>query len=286
MQHNGAIVVGYDGSAEALAAVRWAADQAKLRGCPVHVVHCSLWPLLTRNLGPVPGVADSGLERSAWAILDEGVDAAKAAAPGLEIEGTLLHGLPASHLARISHGQAMVAVGSRGLGGFLGLLVGSVSLELASTAACPVAVIRSGSHAAGPVIVAVDGSGSPAALEDACVMASVSQAGLSVIHVRHLPAGHRRADLDAGTAGGESEDVLASAVIRARALAPGIQVGGAVLIDRSVPRAILKASMQARIIVVGTKGHGFLKETISSTAHAVLHHARGPVLISRRGPEP
>lgn len=285
MQQNGAIVVGYDGSAEALAAVRWAADQAKLRGCPVHVVHCSLWPLLTRNLGPVPGVADSGLERSAWAVLDEGVEAATAAAPGLEIEGTLLHGLPASHLARISYDQAMVAVGSRGLGGFLGLLVGSVSLELAASAACPVAVIRSGNtHAAGPVIVAVDGSGSQMALEDACVMASVSQAGLSVIHVRHLPAGYREADVDAETAGGESEDLLASAVIRARALAPGIPVSGAVLVDRSVPHAILKASVQARIIVVGTKGHGLLRETIGSTAHAVLHHAQGPVLISRRGP--
>jgi nucleotide-binding universal stress UspA family protein len=56
MQENGSIVAGYDGSAEAVAAVHWAAHQADLRGCPLHVVHCSIWPLLTRNLGPVPGI--------------------------------------------------------------------------------------------------------------------------------------------------------------------------------------------------------------------------------------
>lgn len=285
MQQNGAIVAGCDGSAEALAAVRWAAHQAHLRDCALHVVHCSLWPLLTRKLGPVPGVADSGLEHSAQAILEEGVAAAQAAVPGLEVEGILLHGLPASYLARISDGQAMVAVGSRGLGGFLGLLVGSVSLELAATATCPVAVIRPDANPEGPVVVAVDSSGSPAALEDACGMASAWRASLSVIHVHHAATGNGQAD-PAGTPATRSaaEEVLAAAIIRARTLAPGIPVDGAVLIDRSVPRAILNASAQARILVVGTKGHGFLRETIGSTAHAVLHHARGPVLISRREP--
>lgn len=280
MQQNRAIVAGYDGSAEALAAVRWAAHQAGLRDCALHVVHCSLWPLLTRKLGPVPGVADSGLERSAEAILEEGVTAAMAAMPGLEVEGILVHGLPASYLTRISDGQAMVAVGSRGLGGFLGLLVGSVSLELAATATCPVAVIRPEVRPAGPVIVAVDGSGSPTALEDACGMASVSQAALSVIHAQHTPAGYLQKDpAGASAARSAAEEVLAAAVIRARALAPGIPVDGAVLVGRSIPQSILKASMHARILVVGSMGHGFLRETIGSTAHAVLHHARGPVLI-------
>jgi nucleotide-binding universal stress UspA family protein len=284
MQENGSIVAGYDGSAEAVAAVHWAAHQADLRGCPLHVVHCSIWPLLTRNLGPVPGVADSGLERSSEAILEEGIAEAGAAVPGLDVKGTLLHGLPASYLAQISEGQAMIAVGSRGLGGFLGLLVGSVSLELAATAGCPVAVIRSDIHPAGPVVVAVDGSGSPAALEDACAMASVSRAGLMVVHVRHMPAGYRQPDpSEAVAAEAAAAKVLQRALARARALAPGVPVDGAVLADTSIPHAILMASAQARMLVVGTQGRGFLRETIGSTAHAVLHHARGPVLISRRG---
>jgi nucleotide-binding universal stress UspA family protein len=279
MDESKSIVVGYDGSDEASAAVRWAARQAWLRSWPLHVVHCSLWPLLTRHLGPVPGVADSGLERSAEAVLEEGLGHAKAAAPELDIQCTLLHGLPAQHLARISARQEMLAVGSRGLGGFLGLLVGSVSLELAATAACPVAVIRQDLHPGGPVVVAVDGSGSPAALEDACAMASASRAGLTIIHVHHTPAGYRHRDpVAAEAAAGQALD---SAVRRARTLGPGVHVEGKVLTDTSVPHAILKASEGARILVVGTKGHGIVRETIGSTAHAVLHHSKGPVLVSR-----
>lgn len=284
MQEKRSIVAGYDGSAEAAAALHWAAHQSNLRGWSLHVVHVSIWPLLTRHLGPVPGVADSGLERSSQAILEEAMHKANAAVPGLEVEGTLLRGLAAPHLAQVSSGQAMVTIGSRGLGGFLGLLVGSVSLELAATAACPVAVIRSDVHPAGPVVVAVDGSGSPAALEDACAMASASRAGLTVVHVRHTPAGYRQPDPSGADADVSAEKVVGSAVNRARTLAPGIPVDGTVLTDTSVPHAILKASTQARMLVVGTQGHGFLRETIGSTAHAVLHHARGPVLISRRGP--
>jgi len=283
MRESGFIVAGYDGSEEAGAAVRWAALHARLRGSPLRVAHCSIWPLLTSNLGPVPGVADSGLERYAEAILEEGVNHARSAAPGLNVEGILLHGLPASHLARVSAGEQMLVVGSRGLGGFLGLLVGSVSLELTATADCPVAVIRSDLHPTGPVVAAVDGSGSPAALEDACAVAAASQAGLTIVHVRHAPAGYRPPDPHESLAAeATAEIVLSSAIDTARTLAPGIRVEGSVLTDTSVPHAILKASAEARLLVVGTKGHGLIRETIGSTAHAVLHHARGPVLISRR----
>ncbi|PNI09741.1 universal stress protein [Arthrobacter sp. AFG7.2] len=281
MAEPGSIVAGYDGSAEAAAAVQWAAQQALLRGCPLRVVHVSIWPLLTKNLGPVPGVADSGLERAAQAILEDGVSRARGAAPGLDVEGTLLQGLPASYLAEISAGEEMLVVGSRGLGGFLGLLVGSVSLELAATATCPVAVIRPDLQPGGPVVVAVDGSGSPAALADACALAAVWQAALTIVHVRHTPPGYGlRGQPDAEEPAG---DILGSALGRARTLAPSVQAEGRILTDTSVPHAIIKASEGARMLVVGTKGHGFLRETIGSTAHAVLHHARGPVLISRRG---
>lgn len=287
MRESGFIVAGYDGSEEAGAAVRWAALHARLRGSPLMVAHCSIWPLLTHNLGPVPGVADSGLERYAETILDEGVNHARSATPELDVEGILLHGLPASHLARLSADEQMLVVGSRGLGGFLGLLVGSVSLELAATADCPVAVIRSDLHPAGPVAAAVDGSGSPAALEDACAVAAAYRTGLTIVHVRHAPAGYRPPDPQHTLAAeAAAEKVLSSAIDRARTLAPGIPVAGKVLTDASVPHAILKASAEARLLVVGTKGFGFIKETIGSTAHAVLHHARGPVLISRRGAGP
>lgn len=282
MQEPRSIVAGYDGSAEAAEAVRWAACYADRRGLAVHVVHCSIWPLLTRHLGPVPGVSDSGLERSAESILEEGLAHAKAAAPGADVESTLLHGLPAPHLVGISARQEMLVVGSRGLGGFLGLVVGSVSLELAATASCPVAVIRSDLHPDGPVVVAVDESGSPTALKDACTLASASRADLAVVHVRHTPAGYRRFR-DNPEALAAAEDVLRAAVTSARIHAPGVRVEGTLLTDPSIAHGILDVSGDAAMVVVGSKGRGLVKETIGSTAHAVLHHARGPVLVSRHG---
>ncbi len=243
------------------------------------IAHCG--PCRPDDLGPVPGVADSGREPSAQVTIEEGLAHAKQAAPGVEVRTSLLYGWPSVHLPKISAGEELLVVGSRGIGGFIGLLVGSVSLEMAATAACPVAVIRSDEHPDGPVVVAIDSSGSPAALEDACTVAAVTGANLIIVHVQHAPAGYRllRDPVDAHPA---AEALLDSAVSTARDLAPGTTVEGQLLTDTSIPRAILNASQGARLTVVGTKGHGLIKGTIGSTAHAVLHHAKGPVLISRR----
>ncbi|WP_311211476.1 MULTISPECIES: universal stress protein [unclassified Arthrobacter] len=279
------IVVGYDGSEESHRAVQWAAKHAILRDCSLHVVHCSLWVLLSHNRGPVPGVADSGLERAAQKVLEEGVALAKETVPELEVHTTLLHGMPRDHLAHVSAGAAMLVLGSRGLGGFMGLLVGSVSLEMAATAECPVAVIRADDNPDGFVLLAVDDSGSPAALEDACHFAEATGAELMIVHVLHEPDGYRRLR-EPVEAYPDAEAMLDSVLSQARHKAPGIRVAGELLVDASFSRAVVKASQGARITVVGTKGHGVIKGTIGSTAHAVLHHAHSPVLVSRRKADP
>lgn len=278
------IVVGYDGSTEAKQAVRWAARQAVLRGCQLHLVHCSLWILLTPDLGPVPGVEDSGLERAAERVLEEGLAVVKGAEPSVDVTTTLLHGTPRDHMGKLSAGAEMLVLGSRGLGGFLGLLVGSVSLEMAATASCPVAVIRSVENPDGSVVVAIDDSGSPAALDDAGAMALATGADVKVVHVVHEPQGFRRLrdPVDSYPA---AEALLDSAVRRVRDQGLQSSVTGDLLVDHSIPRAILRAAQDARMIVVGTKGQGLIKGTIGSTAHAVLHHAPGPVLVSRRNPD-
>lgn len=275
------IVVGYDGSEESNHAVQWAAKHATLRDCSLQVVHCSLWVLLSHNRGPVPGVADSGLERAAQKVLEEGMALAKETVPALEVNATLFHGMPRDHLARISAGAEMLVLGSRGLGGFMGLLVGSVSLEMAATAECPVAVIRADDHPDGGVLLAVDDAGSPAALDDACLFAAATGAELMIVHVLHEPVGYRRLREPVETYP-DAEAMLDSVLSQARHKAPGIAVAGELLVDASFSRAVVKASQGARITVVGTKGHGLIKGTIGSTAHAVLHHAHSPVLVSRR----
>jgi nucleotide-binding universal stress UspA family protein len=206
---------------------------------------------------------------------------AKETVPDLEVRTTLLHGMPRDHLAHVSVGAEMLVLGSRGLGGFMGLLVGSVSLEMAATAECPVVVIRADDHPEGPVLLAVDDAGSPAALEDACDFAAATGADLMIVHVLHEPVGYRRLR-EPVEAYPEAEALLDSVLSQARHKAPGIAVTGELLVDASFSKAIVKASQGARITVLGTKGHGLIKGTIGSTAHAVLHHAHSPVLVSRR----
>ena len=273
------IVVGYDGSVEADLAVRWAARHAALSDCELQVVHCSLWPLLTNDLGPVKGIAGSGLQHVAQAILDEGKAEALSVAPGVRIRSSLLYGLPAGHLRRIADGARMLVLGSRGIGGFMGLLVGSVSLELAATASCPVAVIRFDKNPEGHVVVGIDSSGSAGALSIACALASATGAHLMIIHVIGPHDGMANA---AGGGQRAARRLLQTAAQDARALAPDVTINQHLAQDASVPRALLNAARGAALIVVGSKGRGLLRGTIGSNAHAVLHHATGPVLISRQ----
>ncbi|MCO4275971.1 universal stress protein [Pseudarthrobacter sp. HLT3-5] len=249
------VVVGYDGSAEAALAVRWAARHAALTDCELQVVHSSLWPLLTNDLGPVKGIAGSGLQHQAQAILDEGKAEALSVAPRARIRSSLLYGLPAGHLRRIAEGARMLVLGSRGIGGFMGLLVGSVSLELAAAASCPVAVIRFDKNPEGRIVVGIDSSGSAGALSIACAMASATGADLMIIHVIRS---HDRTANQAGGGQGAARRLLLTAAHDASGLAPDVTISQHVAQDTSVPRALLNAARGAALIVVGSKGRGLL----------------------------
>ena len=272
------MVVGYDGSAEAALAVRWAARHAAQLNCELQVIHCSLWPLLTSDLGPVKGIPGSGLQHQAQAVLEEGKAEAQSAAPRIPVNGSLLYGLPAGHLRRMAGDARMLVLGSRGIGGFLGLLVGSVSLELAATAPCPVAVIRFDDHPQGRVVVGIDSSGSAGALRLACDLASATAAGLMIIHVIRP---HDALTYATGRGIEGARRFLLRVAEDARAIAPAVAVHQDLVRDASVPRALLNAARGAALVVVGSKGHGLVKGSVGSSAHAVLHHATSPVLIYR-----
>ena len=273
------VVAGYDGSDESALAVRWAARHATFLDCELQVVHCSLWPLLTKDLGPVKGIPGSGLKQQAQAILVEGEAEALSVAPGLRVRSSLLYGLPAGHLRRITDDARMLVLGSRGIGGFMGLLVGSVSLELAATASCPVAVIPFDQNPEARIVVGVDSSGSAGALGIACDLARATGADLMIIHVVR-PHDATANEVRGGQ--GASRRLLMRAADSARAQAPDVTVGQLFAQDSSIPRALLNAARGAALLVVGSKGQGILRGTIGSNAHAVLHHAKGPVLIFRQ----
>ena len=214
-QQGGIVAVGYGGSEAAQLAVRWAADYAAATGLDLRVVHAWVWPVFTKNLGPVKGVAGSGLRHSAEAILAEGVELARGAAlrssrrrsrrggqravtgqeperPGPAVDGVMEAGLPAPVLRDAARDARLLVVGSRGLGAVLGQVAGSVCLDLAGSAPCPVMVIRRPrSPRPHPVVVGVDASPrSPATLAEAVRLAEVLGAPLHLVHVDPLAAGH------------------------------------------------------------------------------------------------
>jgi len=281
------IVAGYDGSAEAAAAVRWAARQASLRDAGLAVVHCSLWPAFTHDLGPVPGIAGSGLRHAAEAVLAEGAALAREASTDLPVSPVLKYGWPASVLRELSSDAGMLVVGSRGIGGFMGLMVGSVSLELAATADCPIAVIRGTGQEGGPVVVGVDaddrGQEDPPqwepAVRQACALATSTGSELRVVHVQHKHGGRHRAAVSAEAI--RPEDLLDDVVRATRRWAPDLDVQTRLLTGASLAGTLLDAARDASAIVVGTHGRGVVRGSIGSTAHAVLHHAGCPVLVVR-----
>ena len=145
----GRIVVGVDSSAEAAAALRWALDEARLRHASLEVVHVWVFP----TIGELPGGAVNAfvndLERAATDLLDRVVDPIVGTDPGVEVERRVLEGAAASVLVEAAAGADLLVVGSRGRGGFAGLLLGSVAQQCLHHATCPVVVVRRKDETAG-----------------------------------------------------------------------------------------------------------------------------------------
>lgn len=139
----GMIVAGVDGSASAVAALRFAAEEARLSGARLRVVHAWHLPLL-------PGGETSGADpeyvelrrADAERLLTEAVAEVRLEAEGVEIEAAAVEGRAARVLVEEARGADLLVVGSRGRGGFTGLLLGSVGHQCAQHAACPVAIVR------------------------------------------------------------------------------------------------------------------------------------------------
>jgi len=141
MENLSKIVVGTDGSASSVMAVAWAAREAVVHGASLEVLHAWSIPAISDpvSLMPIQLPLDE-LEREAQEICDTAVAAAAAAGAPL-VTGVVRRGLAAEHLVSASKSVDLVVVGSRGRGGFVGLLLGSVAHHVLSRSNCPVVVI-------------------------------------------------------------------------------------------------------------------------------------------------
>jgi nucleotide-binding universal stress UspA family protein len=151
------IVVGVDGSPPAERALRWAMDEARVRRARVQVVHAWREPVSLVGAAPSATVTVDAaeLEVAGHDILDGAVDAVDTAGLAHPPERVLVNGGPALAILDLAGGADLVVVGSRGRGGFAGLVLGSVSQQVAMHARCPVVVL--------PPRRAADASGSAAA---------------------------------------------------------------------------------------------------------------------------
>jgi nucleotide-binding universal stress UspA family protein len=293
MQHHESkrgVVVGVDGSERALQAVRWAAAEAVRRNLPLRLVSAYTWPAggLVGDPGlgvdyrhVVRGIADEQLVTAARE--------ATAVAPDLEVERVPVEGFPAPVLQAQSIDAALVVLGDRGLGGFTGLLIGSVAVALAAHATCPVVVVR-GPEAdpkaarSEPVVVGVDGSpAGEAAVPFAFEAASLHGVPLVAVHTwRDLLVDATMAPLlDFDAIAAEEAEVLAERLAGWSATYPDVAVRRAVLRDRPA-HALVEQSAAAQLLVVGSRGRGGLAGMLlGSVSQAVLHHAHCPVAVVR-----
>lgn len=282
------IVVGVDRTDCSKAAVRWAAREAQRRNLPLRVTYVYDWD--SRDARYDGGYNDPDFIRK-WAegVAGTAVHEARTVAPHLEVEGDPVIGRhPAARLLTEADGAELVVLGSRGRGGFAGLLLGSVSQRVATHALGPVVVVRGRSDAAeGPVAVGVDESPSAdVLLETAFEQASGRRCALMVVRALQpvlplwldsVPAIDARAvDQDA-----DERSRLEEQLAPWRAKYPATRVE-AVLIHDSVAGALVEASKNAQLVVVGSRGHGIVAGTLlGSVGLQLLHHAQCPVYIAR-----
>ena len=130
------MIAGYDGSAGAVGALDWAADEAARRGVALVVVSVTALPPVGSHLpGPVGGAA------RARRAVERATDGVRARHPGLAVEGVAPAGAPAPTLLALAVGASILVVGHRGQGALARMGLGTVARACVNEAPCPVAVI-------------------------------------------------------------------------------------------------------------------------------------------------
>ena len=136
------VVIGVDGSECAREALRVAVDEARWRGARLHVVAAWTVPMMMYASGRVAGADPGTWEHAAELEAADAVEEVHRLAPDLDVVGDVSNAAPAPALLAAAAHADLLVVGSRGLGGFARLLLGSVSQHVATHAACAVLIVR------------------------------------------------------------------------------------------------------------------------------------------------
>ncbi|QGU05764.1 universal stress protein [Corynebacterium comes] len=288
------VVVAVDGSPASHNAVRWAANTANKRGIPLRLASSYTMPqfLYAEGMVPPQELFDD-LQAETMEKIDEARAVAHEVAPEIKIGHTIAEGSPIDMLLDMSHDVTMIVMGSRGLGGLSGMVMGSVSAAVVSHASCPVVVVREDNQldeAAkyGPVVVGVDGSDvSEKATEIAFAEADARGAELVAVHtwmdmqVQASLAGLSAAQQQWEVVEREQIDMLAERLAPMVEKYPNVEVRKVITRDRPV-RALVENSEGAQLLIVGSHGRGGFKGMLlGSTSRALLQSAPCPMMVVR-----
>lgn len=311
------VVVGVDGSEQSLRAAHWAAAEANRRGLPLTVVTTYSLPAFAASSmdGGYALMDESALRQGSEKVIDQAKDFLRDY-PG-EITYFIESGDAAGVLLDYSQDAAVLVVGSRGRGGFLGRLLGSVSSALPAHAKCPTVVVplkfssqesnavttatgaiplitpaRAAEEAADgssrrddtrAVSAGVDGSdfGRVAALVAA---REASERGTSLRIVCALPPlGATLVWIPTHVEDGQAQEELREKLDAGRRWLhshyPDLEIE-ATVVDGSAVDVLVEETRNSQLTVVGTRGRGgFAGMLLGSTSQGVLHHAEGPLMV-------
>lgn len=283
----GAIVVGVDGSASGDLALDWAVDEATRKGLPLHIIHSfpHRSPLTRLSIGD----EIDGLQESAAGVRKDAIARVDRANPALAVTWDQPAYGPASALVDASDTADTVVVGARGMSRGMGALMGSVSMQVAAHAHCPVVVVRGLRAPAADdasVVVGVDGSESSAlAIAYAFEQARSRGVGLTVVHawrLDHIEGASASAiwTVDWPTFAQGEQILVAESIAGWREKCPDVAVRQHSL--RGLPvEALIRASENACLVVVGTRGRGgFGGLLLGSVSQGVMNGAQCPVAIA------
>lgn len=293
------VVAGLDGSPESRAAAEWAAREARLRGLPLTVVHVreSAREPLAQN----PRKGTETQQQWSERIPREAGEGLASRHPGVDVTAQLMTGTPATALADAAKDAEMLVLGSRGLSGVGGFLVGSVGFSVVAHAELPVVLVRAGEEAADehapdpagapsastpfrPVVLGLDADApADAVIEFAFAEAARRATALRVVYGWNLPPYYVYGlsidpDLHEELCR-EETTALTEALSPWRRKHPGTEV---VLEPRvgSAADGLVEASREASLVVIGRRvRRGALGAHIGPVAHGVLHHATAPVAV-------
>ncbi|MEV0173590.1 universal stress protein [Streptomyces sp. NPDC050803] len=293
------VVAGLDGSSESRAAAEWAAREAKLLDLPLKIVH--VWEPVPEPMAQAPMLGTETHQHWSERVPREAAEGLRLRHPGVEVSTEQVHGSPAELLGKAAEDAELLVLGSRGLSGIGGFMVGSVGLAVVAHATRPVVLVRAGEQAADehrpdpagipsaatayrPVLLGLDTAHPDAAvIEFAFEAAARRRTSLRVLHGWNLPPYY----VYGLSADAQLHDEIArqQAAALAEALRPWRQKHPDVEVTEESPSGspgirLVDAAREASLVVVGRRiRRSAFGAHIGPVTHAVLHHATAPVAV-------